>query len=197
MCNYTEDVFTTLFAENISSTLEPLLPPFGRLNNKDTAAGAPSVQDIDDFIRLALQSNDDLDAILIDAIHASGSLLLLSTHLRAAMVLMRNPDLYSQKCSSRDQSHVPFFNTQSIADMRQWLTVNALPLSSTRIRPTNLLQQLQMASTRTKRRSSNRQPRANPSYSEKVAIFFDVPTVPPGTGYVAVTRVKKLSDLFL
>lgn len=139
---YSDSVFDNTFIQDLRRHVEPILPTLGKLNNRDTAAGAPSISDIDTFLQFALQENQDLDNLLIDAIHASSSLLCMSTHLRAVLLLLRNPDLYAQKVSSADHSHVQFATSKSVVDMRQWLIHSILPASATRVRPVNLLQQL-------------------------------------------------------
>ena len=82
---YNEAVFDNNFIQELQSHVEPILPTLEKLNNRDTAAGPPTIADIDSFLQFALQGNEQLDNLLIDAIHASSSLLCMSTHLRAGL----------------------------------------------------------------------------------------------------------------
>lgn len=132
---YGGTVLNENFTQTITDNFSPLIPTLDRLNNKKKKSAPPTTQDIKDFLTFALQENDELDAVLDDTIHASAAMLILATQAKAAIVLCRNPDLYSQKVSSQDNSHAQFASDGQVSSLRRWFEVEALPLSATRIRP--------------------------------------------------------------
>lgn len=118
---YKESIFTKDTIKGLSKSIEKIQGSLSKLDNKNKEAGNPETSDVKRIVKWAIKEDEGLDQLLDEAIHASSTMLTVTSQLKGVRVLFRNPKEYAQKVSSNDGSHKKFQKKGKLPEMVNWI----------------------------------------------------------------------------
>ena len=77
--------------------IEPIIDSLRRLDNKDrTLIDPPTADDVIDVLK-AINDNQQVEDLFVDAFNAAGPVLMMCIHVLAINCLLQNPDAFAQQ----------------------------------------------------------------------------------------------------
>ena len=77
--------------------IEPIIDSLRRLDNKDrTLTDPPTADDVLEVLK-AINDNQQVEDLFVDAFNAAGPVLMMSIHVLAMNCLLHNPDAFAQQ----------------------------------------------------------------------------------------------------